>query len=130
MVFERLASVQTASQFTADWEAVNQRVQVANVVQVGIATFLWNRLQAAPLARVMAVWGMSWQTVSSCFENAPASKWSWTREEGGSTVRCVCNKPNLMIVQLSMLAKLPSSTQASEAAIFVDDAAGESRCFG
>jgi hypothetical protein len=124
VVFERLAAVRTALRFMQDWEVANQKAQVANVASLSVATYLWNRFQAAPLARAMTVWGMSWQNVKSRFDGAPADQYAWTRKEGGKSISYQSNDSAALAVQLSILTKLPFSVQESEAAAFVDDAAG------
>ena len=122
IVNERFAEVELAARFTVDWLAVNQKAKVAGVELFDIASsHVWPRLQSDTLRRAMGVWLVSWQSAEARFEEVPTSKFAWSREEGGKTIRCYNNNALLLNVQLLVLARLPTSVMASEATEFLPE---------
>ena len=77
------------------------------------STVVWARLSSQQVARSMATWGVSWQTVDAATEALSTYKISWTREKDGMS--CFGRASICINSKLLILARTPSFVAESEA---------------
>ena len=124
LIFDRFGDVQTGARFTSEWEAVQQQIKTVTSKPFPYLSWGCNRLEAAPLRRMIALMDMQWRNVKAKIEELPENKWSWKREDGERTTVCQSSGGIVLLFQLLILTKLSGSAQKSEAAYFVEELSG------
>ena len=76
------------------------------------STVVWARLSSQQVARSMATWGVSWQSIDAKMEALSLHKLSWTREKDGM---CLFGRASICLnSKLLILAHTPKSVAEAE----------------